>query len=480
MKQLPKERLNKKAGDAGNKDLRVLVYLALSNESHPEPEAKDRSLYDNLIRGIHRETRFLEFLTGVYAKKKPKPGLMRAVLIGLYQGLFLDQIPEYANYSTIKNLLQYFGYSDSEQKFVHVILKKALDEKAKWLELRKNILSLCAQGGGALLSPYQSDEICAALNLSSEQLSLLRDAGRKIGLSTNHVWKALAALKGQASLLGRAKLGTKPSSGKPLTGALCEGVLLFSEASEFRQELESGLIFAQGECSQWLCAQASKELQAMLSASNQGQTPLHGSFKVLEVGAGKGGKTIGTLQELKKIGAPLEAISWVAVDTSPVQEAAFSSFAAGYLHSLGAAPTYLVLAENRSIEIYDELQPGTFDMLWIDAPCSGLGTLSKHPEVALRTETKTIEAMAETQNELILKWQPFLKKGGLLIYSVCTMSWQETGAVVEAITKNIPSLEVHRTHHMWPGLNADESTPDHILTPASAEGFFVAMWKKSL
>lgn len=86
----------------------------------------------------------------------------------------------------------------------------------------------------------------------------------------------------------------------------------------------------------------------------------------------------------------------------------------------------------------DALQPpfqaGVFDKILVDAPCSGLGTLRRHPEIKWRTETGTAKQLATVQCAMLRKAVQLCKNGGLIIYSVCTLTPEETVGVVSEIT----------------------------------------------
>jgi 16S rRNA (cytosine967-C5)-methyltransferase len=62
-----------------------------------------------------------------------------------------------------------------------------------------------------------------------------------------------------------------------------------------------------------------------------------------------------------------------------------------------------------------------FDLILVDAPCSGSGTLRKHPELTWLGEDLDLERLVETQRALLRAAATRLAPGGLLIYSVC--SW---------------------------------------------------------
>jgi 16S rRNA (cytosine967-C5)-methyltransferase len=79
------------------------------------------------------------------------------------------------------------------------------------------------------------------------------------------------------------------------------------------------------------------------------------------------------------------------------------------------------------------LPGGYFDRVLVDAPCSGMGTLRRHPELKYRITAETIDRMAVLQLELLRSAIGLCKNGGRVVYSVCTFTPQETEAVVHAV-----------------------------------------------
>jgi 16S rRNA (cytosine967-C5)-methyltransferase len=73
----------------------------------------------------------------------------------------------------------------------------------------------------------------------------------------------------------------------------------------------------------------------------------------------------------------------------------------------------------------------TFDAILLDAPCSATGTFRRHPEVLYRARPKVICDDAALQTRLIATASQWLKPGGALVYSVCSLEPQEGEDVVQ-------------------------------------------------
>jgi len=83
----------------------------------------------------------------------------------------------------------------------------------------------------------------------------------------------------------------------------------------------------------------------------------------------------------------------------------------------------------------DGLHPpfnGGFDRVLVDAPCSGLGTMRRHPDLKWRLKPTDIPRLAENQGTLLRAAADLCENGGLVVYSVCTFTPEETRSVVEA------------------------------------------------
>ncbi|WP_208027833.1 transcription antitermination factor NusB [Rhabdothermincola sediminis] len=81
-----------------------------------------------------------------------------------------------------------------------------------------------------------------------------------------------------------------------------------------------------------------------------------------------------------------------------------------------------------------------FDRILIDAPCSGLGTLRRRPDARWRIRPEQVQELAALQRQLVDAAVPLLRPGGLLVYSVCTLTRAETIGVDEHLRTAHPRL----------------------------------------
>jgi len=100
---------------------------------------------------------------------------------------------------------------------------------------------------------------------------------------------------------------------------------------------------------------------------------------------------------------------------------------------------------------------GPFDLALVDAPCSGLGTLRRHPEVKLRRTPDDVDRVAALQARLLAQVSGSVKPGGLLVYAVCTLTPEESDEQVERFLAANPDFHPERPPPGWalPAADAD-------------------------
>jgi 16S rRNA (cytosine967-C5)-methyltransferase len=86
------------------------------------------------------------------------------------------------------------------------------------------------------------------------------------------------------------------------------------------------------------------------------------------------------------------------------------------------------------------LAPGSFHRVLVDAPCSGLGVLRRNPEIRWRRSEPEIAVFAELQRTLLSRAAPLVRPGGRLLYSLCTLTPEETDGVAAAFLAAHPDF----------------------------------------
>ena len=133
-----------------------------------------------------------------------------------------------------------------------------------------------------------------------------------------------------------------------------------------------------------------------------------------------------------------------------------------------------------------------FERILVDAPCSGTGTLARHPEIRWRLRPEQLSEFHQLQVEILASAIKQLAPAGRLVYSTCSMEPEENEAVVSEVLANAPSIkrvarnEVARSlaTHLASGLDAQTLVDDKgqfRTTPAAqcTDGFFAATLEKT-
>ncbi len=91
--------------------------------------------------------------------------------------------------------------------------------------------------------------------------------------------------------------------------------------------------------------------------------------------------------------------------------------------------------------VFDEKYEEVFDAVLCDAPCSGFGTVSENPDIKLSKKAEDISALHKTQVGILDAVCRYIKKGGALYYSTCSVFEEENDKTVEAFLKQNPDFE---------------------------------------
>ena len=93
---------------------------------------------------------------------------------------------------------------------------------------------------------------------------------------------------------------------------------------------------------------------------------------------------------------------------------------------------------------------GSFDRILIDAPCSGLGTVRRDPDIRWRVAEADLPALAATQLALLRRTASLVRPGGTLVYSTCSSEPDENQQVVAAFLATHPAFIETRVHQTLP------------------------------
>ena len=214
------------------------------------------------------------------------------------------------------------------------------------------------------------------------------------------------------------------------------------------------------------------QLLAMLLDAKRGEM-------VVDFCAGAGGKTLA-------IGAAMRSTGRLyAFDTSAGRLDAFKSrLARSGLSNVHPA----AIAHERDDRV--KRLTGKIDRVLVDAPCTGLGTLRRNPDLKWRQDMKTVEAMAVTQAAILQSAARLLKAGGRLVYATCSVLPQENEAIAQAFSDANPDFESMPVADVLTGLKVEHAaelcsggdTGQQYLRlwphKHQTDGFFAAVWQR--
>ncbi|MED5621178.1 RsmB/NOP family class I SAM-dependent RNA methyltransferase [Ideonella sp. BN130291] len=128
---------------------------------------------------------------------------------------------------------------------------------------------------------------------------------------------------------------------------------------------------------------------------------------------------------------------------------------------------------------------GKIDRVLVDAPCSGLGTLRRNPDLKWRQSPAAIEELREKQGAILASAARLLKPGGRLVYATCSLLASENEAIAQAFGaahpdfQPVPAAQALERAQVAGAANLD--TDGHLrLWPHrhGTDGFFAAVWEK--
>ena len=118
------------------------------------------------------------------------------------------------------------------------------------------------------------------------------------------------------------------------------------------------------------------------------------------------------------------------------------------------------------------------DAVLVDAPCSGLGIIRKKPDIRYR-DLKETEALPELQKSILWNQARYVKKGGVLLYSTCTLLPRENEEVVAAFLAAHPEFSLEKL--ALPPVFPENETGMLTLLPGQrdTDGFFISKMRRN-
>ena len=122
-----------------------------------------------------------------------------------------------------------------------------------------------------------------------------------------------------------------------------------------------------------------------------------------------------------------------------------------------------------------------FDRILLDAPCSALGVIRRHPDIRVRKSPAEIDRLPLLQARLLTSAWRMLATGGRLVYATCTVTRSENRDVITAFLEGTPDANIVPAEHWagWPGFGEADGCGRQILPgEAGADGFYYAVLTK--
>ncbi len=133
---------------------------------------------------------------------------------------------------------------------------------------------------------------------------------------------------------------------------------------------------------------------------------------------------------------------------------------------------------------------GKMDRVLVDAPCSGLGTLRRNPDLKWRQSPKAIEELTAKQTAILASSARMVKSGGRLVYATCSILPAENEAIAEAFAAAHPDFVPMDAGELLAGLKVEQAASlcsggdsgslylrlwPHLH---QTDGFFAAVWQR--
>lgn len=395
---------------------------------------EDRALISKLVYGVLDRDIELEYVISLYAKSV-KPALKPVLKIGIYALLHLN-MPDYAVVSESVGLTRDIGKS-ATSGFVNAVLRGvARDKDAKSFKM-----------------PENEDEYL------SVSCSFPLWAVRKlVGQLGREEAEAFMRSESQAPYTH-----VRINTGKISTEGFIK--LLEKNGIEFGKSLLPDALLIKGPGFRKL-DETLYTVQSLGSMLTVRAIKAEKTDEILDLCAAPGGKSVYAKQlyGCRKV---------VACDIHPHRVDLIGSYAS----RMGAD----IVTEVNDATVFRPEWNEAFDVVLCDAPCSGFGVFFDKPDVKLNKTENTVRELSALQLKILGTASAYVKKGGKLVYSTCTVFREENTDVVNAFLAEHKEFSVEKTP--VPAslgnspYNAD-GTVSFLPERDGVEGFFVAVLRK--
>lgn len=400
-------------------------------------EGRDKAFVSALFYGVTERLLTLDWcLAQCLSKplKKLDPQIRAILRSGLYQAKYM-QIPQPVAVNESVNLCRALKKS-SAASLVNAVLRKAIKQDPSTAQFKNETQRLSVM--------YSVSEPIVALlqkNYPEQCETMLRSFFEKpmVALRCNTLKTTPQALCEQL-----AQEGVKAEPGE-LPGSI---LATFNGSPAATKSFAEGLYHVQGLASQ---------LAAFCLQAKPGQ-------KVLDLCAAPGGKTLTIAQSMENTGS-LYSCDAVASRLPLIEKAAARC----------SLQNVTVLQNDASVY---RAEFADADAILCDVPCSGIGIIAKKPDIRYKS-LQGVEELHILQAKILSTAARYLKQGGRLVYSTCTIDPRENSDVVTAFLAQHPEFRLVEPPFIAQGAHLEQHMMTLLPGESGPDGFFIAVMEKA-
>ena len=413
---------------------------------------EDRSFFTRLVHGtleyLIQADRILNARSSVKVRKM-KPAVRNILRMSVYQLLYLDRIPARAVISEAVNLTAARGLHGLKG-FVNAVLRRGSAE-------REGIPKEIAESRD-LSYRYSCPEWIPAL-LEKQYGRARTELALEAFLQPQPLWFRRNRTMERRNENEAARPAASAGSGAENSCPWCPDVIGLRDGGKLREPelLNSG--------AGWI-----QDLSSAIALRAAAPAP---GMTVIDLCAAPGGKSMAAADLMEDSGI-VRAFDLTEGKVELIRENAVRN---GFS---------CIRAEQNDARIFREDLEGTADLVIADLPCSGLGVMGRKPDIRLNASPEGIASLAALQKEILRNAVRFVRPGGKLLYSTCTMTFAENDENRAWLFQNYPELSpVDLTGTLpelseVPGAETLKEGWFQILPGAlPCDGFFFSLYRKA-
>ena len=406
-------------------------------------EGREAALATQLCFGVVQNEMLLDFYISKFSNiplRRMESKVVQALRLGLYQMLFLSKIPQSAAVNCSVELTRTHCKNPRAPGMVNAILRS--------LQRNLNQLPTIPQND---LAEYFSILYSHPVWLVEELLPLLGSEGTAEFLQANNSQPPMTAMVNTTKAAAQEATELLAEQGVEVTPhPWLENCLILNKTGNLERldAYGQGFFYVQDPASR---------LMALASGAAPG-------MRVLDMCAAPGGKSFAAAIQMDNQG---EVIS---CDLHPHKKKLIQAGA----DRLGLSIIKPMTADGK---VRREEWVSAFDLVLVDAPCSGLGVIRKKPDIRYK-DPKPLEDLPQVQQAILENAAGYVKAGGVLMYSTCTILPRENGEIVSAFLEKHP--EFVREAFELPGAAGRVEAGEITLWPQvhQTDGFFICKLRK--